>query len=126
MKIHSDQRPALDTLPRRAHPLRRASLLAAGLTALALPLAACGTAQISQSELQTQIQNQWAQQYTKPDSVSCPSALDAKVGATERCILSFTSAGKKLGVTVTVKTVTGDQANFDIQADKTFTDGSTN
>ena len=51
-----------------------------------------------------------------PDSVTCPDDLDAKVGATERC--SLTAGGDTLGMTVTVKSVEGDTANYEVKVDK--------
>jgi uncharacterized protein DUF4333 len=51
-----------------------------------------------------------------PDSITCPDDLDAKVGATERCTL--TAGSHKLGMTVTVKSVEGDTANYEVKVDK--------
>jgi hypothetical protein len=51
-----------------------------------------------------------------PDSVTCPGDLDAKVGATERCTL--TAGSHELGMTVTVKSVEGDTANYEVKVDK--------
>jgi hypothetical protein len=52
----------------------------------------------------------------EPDSVSCPDDLDAKVGASERCTL--TSGGDTLGMTVTVKSVDGDNATYEVEVDQ--------
>jgi hypothetical protein len=50
-----------------------------------------------------------------PDSIDCPGDLDAEVGAELRCVL--TAGGDRIGVSVTVTTVEGDNVDFDIQVD---------
>jgi hypothetical protein len=52
-----------------------------------------------------------------PASIVCPDDLDAKVGATERCKLTD-DKGNELGMTVTVKSVEGDTANYEVKVDK--------
>ncbi|MGV0888828.1 DUF4333 domain-containing protein [Mycolicibacterium sp. XJ766] len=56
-----------------------------------------------------------AQAGKKADSVTCDGDLDAKVGATQRCVL--TVKGTKLGVTVTTTSVSGDNLKFDAKVD---------
>jgi hypothetical protein len=48
----------------------------------------------------------------KPDSVTCPGDLRAKVGAVLEC--QMTDNGQTYGVDVTVTSVDGDNVNFDI------------
>jgi len=50
--------------------------------------------------------------------VSCPDDLEAEVGATTRCTLSVGDDGDEYGVTVTVTSVKGDTANFDVEVDE--------
>ena len=52
----------------------------------------------------------------RPD-VSCPDDLEAEVGAETRCTLSVEGDSKEYGVTVTVTSVEGDTANFDVKVD---------
>lgn len=52
----------------------------------------------------------------KADSVVCNGDLPAKVGATQRCVL--TVGDSKLGVTVTTTAVEGDDIKFDMQNDE--------
>lgn len=56
-----------------------------------------------------------AQAGAKADSVVCDDALRAKVGATQRCVLS--AGGKKYGVVVTATSVDGDKVKFDVKVD---------
>lgn len=51
------------------------------------------------------------------DKVDCPDDLPAEVGASVRC--SFTAQGATYGVTVTVTSIEGDTANYDIKVDDT-------
>ncbi|QRY47069.1 DUF4333 domain-containing protein [Mycolicibacterium boenickei] len=50
----------------------------------------------------------------KADSVTCDGGLEAKVGATQRCVLT---AGGRVGVTVTTTAVDGDSIKFDAKVD---------
>lgn len=56
-----------------------------------------------------------AQAGKKADSVTCDGDLEAKVGATQRCVL--TVKGTKLGVTVTATSVDSDSIKFDAKVD---------
>lgn len=85
--------------------------------ALLLPLGiACGTPQLSKSEIETQATNELEKVVgQRPDSFECPDDLDAKVGNTTRCTLG---AGElRYGVTVTITAVDGSTAKFDIKVD---------
>ena len=53
---------------------------------------------------------------TRPE-ISCPDDLDAKVGAETRCTLTAPGDPTEYGVTVTVTSVDGDDARFDVQVD---------
>ena len=58
-----------------------------------------------------------AQVGARPD-VTCPDDLAAEVDATTRCTLSMDGDPEQYGVTVTVTSVDGDTANFDVQVDE--------
>ncbi|MFD5893207.1 DUF4333 domain-containing protein [Streptomyces sp. NPDC060366] len=51
----------------------------------------------------------------RPDRVTCPEHLPARVGATIRCRL--TAGSDTLGVTVTAISVNGNQVNYSLKAD---------
>ncbi|MGW1680580.1 DUF4333 domain-containing protein [Saccharopolyspora sp. NPDC002376] len=71
---------------------------------------------LSTETLETQITEQLTKTVGQaPDSVSCANPLKAEVGESERCEL--TAADTRYGVTVTVTSVEGDKAKFDIQVD---------
>ena len=57
-----------------------------------------------------------------PEDVTCEDDLKAKVGESVRCTL--TDGGKKLGMTVTVKSVDGDKVNMDYKVDDSAGAGS--
>lgn len=51
----------------------------------------------------------------RPDRVTCPEHLPARVGATIRCKL--TAGSDTLGVTVTAASVNGNQVNYNFKVD---------
>ena len=53
---------------------------------------------------------------TRPD-VSCPDDLEAKVGAETTCTLTAGDDPTKYGVSVTVTSVDGETADFDVKVD---------
>ncbi|WP_405940395.1 DUF4333 domain-containing protein [Streptomyces sp. NBC_00726] len=57
-----------------------------------------------------------------PEDVTCEDDLKAKVGESVRCTL--TDGGKKLGMTVTVRSVDGDDVNMDYKVDESAGAGS--
>lgn len=87
-----------------------------GVAAVCLLLSGCGAAAVSKADLEQKIKTQLtAQVKQEPDSIECPGALEAKVGATQKCVL--TEGATKLGVTVTVTSVEGSNVNFSIKVD---------
>ena len=52
----------------------------------------------------------------KPESVSCPEDLNASVGAKMDC--EMTVQGQKYAVEVTVTSIEGDEAKFDMALDE--------
>jgi hypothetical protein len=88
----------------------------------ALFLSACGASasvstggsSVSQSDVENQIKTEIGKQASAPiRSVACPGDLNAKVGATEKCTLTYAN-GDKFGVAATVNAVKNDQAQFHI------------
>lgn len=79
---------------------------------------------VAADEIETKVKDQLTKTIgQEPDSIDCPDDLKAEVGATTRCVL--TEGADKIGVTVTVKSVDGDNAQMDIQVDdKKQDDGS--
>ena len=53
----------------------------------------------------------------RPD-ISCPDELPAEVGAEARCTLTAGGDPTEYGVTVTVTSVEGDTADFDVEVDE--------
>jgi Domain of unknown function (DUF4333) len=53
----------------------------------------------------------------RPD-ITCLDDLEAEIGAEGRCTLTVGGDPEKYGVTVTVTSVEGDTANFDVQVDE--------
>ena len=74
---------------------------------LAAPLLAAGLAACSSSSLAA-------------DDVAngAEDALEAEVGAETRCTLTVDGDDQEYGVTVTVTSVEGETANFDVQVDE--------
>lgn len=81
-----------------------------------LALAACSSSSaVPQSDVESEIATQWeAQNGAAPDSVSCPSSLDGKVGTVIQC--QVTTGELVIPVNVTVTSVDGGTVNFDIQS----------
>ncbi len=98
-------------------------LLATALLAALVSLggAACsGSANVPRDQVGQQISDQLNQQIgQRPDSVTCPEDLPAKVGASVRCTLK--AGTDTLGVTATVTSVEGTNVKFNIQVDQTIT-----
>src|SRR3954451_8523573 len=88
---------------------------------LAAVLAGCGTSTIKRSELEKETQRALTKSVGQqaPEAV-CPDELEAKKGATTRCHMDFPEK-KRLGITVTVSSVDGNNARFDIAADEKLT-----
>jgi hypothetical protein len=94
---------------------RRRLLVASPL--LALGLAACGSSLAAEDVAEGAEDALEAEVGARPD-VSCPEDLEAEVGAETRCTLSVAGDDEEYGVTVTVTSVEGDTANFDIEVDE--------
>jgi hypothetical protein len=72
---------------------------------------------VERTKVEQQVSDQLAAKVgQRPKAVVCPGDLKAEQSTTMRCQLEA-SDGTKLGLTVTVASVNGDNVNFDIQVD---------
>jgi hypothetical protein len=94
--------------------MRRALLVLPVLLA-----AACGgSGALPAEEVATRAEDSLEEQAgTRPD-ITCPDELPAEVGSEMRCTLTVDGDPAEYGVTVTVTSVEGDTANFDVQVDE--------
>ena len=92
-------------------PRRRLLLVVAPV--LGLGLTACGSS-IGQDELEKQVSSTLESQFGVAADVSCPGDLDAEVDATTECTATDPDTGERIGLRITVTSVEGDTANFDI------------
>ncbi len=92
---------------------RRLGLLAA-VPALVLGLAGCGST-IEENELETQAAAALEPQVGVRPEVDCPEDLEAEVDATTECTASIPDTGEEVRIKITVTSVEGDQAQFDIE-----------
>jgi hypothetical protein len=85
---------------------------------VALTMTACGAGSVSAADVETQSEDRLEEQVgTRPD-ISCPEDLPAETGAELRCTLTAEGDPAEYGVTVTVTSVEGDSAQFDVQVDE--------
>ena len=96
---------------------RRLRLLLAAPFLLA-GLAACGSGALAADDVANGAEDALEAEVGARPDVSCPDDLDAEVGAEARCTLTVDGDDKEYGVTVTVTSVEGDTANFDVQVDE--------
>lgn len=103
----------------------RALLIPCALAGLLIGSAGCISPHtVSRSDVESEIsQKMTGPGGNKPESVSCPDNLKAKVGATLEC--EMTVQGQTYRVIVTVTSVDGGQAKFDMNlADQPTTSSS--
>ncbi|HEY1988244.1 MAG TPA: DUF4333 domain-containing protein [Acidimicrobiales bacterium] len=99
---------------------RPVGFLAAGF-AFAILISACsvtigGSGEVSQSTVESQVASQLAAETSQPvPKVTCPSGLQAKVGASIDCRLVSQGSTTQYPVHVTVTSVTNGTAHFDAQ-----------
>jgi hypothetical protein len=91
---------------------RRLPLLAAPV--LGLALTACGSS-IEQDELERQVSSTLESRFGVAAEVSCPGDLDAEVDATTGCTATDPDTREEVGLRITVTSVEGETANFDIE-----------
>ena len=91
----------------------RRLLLLAAATVLGMGLTACGSS-IEQDELEKQVASTLESRFGVAADVSCPGDIDAEVDATTECTATDRGTGEEVGLRITVTSVEGDTANFDI------------
>lgn len=90
-------------------------LIPCALAGLLIGTAGCSSSPktVTKSDVEGQISQKMTDPAgNKPESVSCPDDLKASVGAKMDCEMKI--KGKNYGVNVTVTSVEGDQAKFDM------------
>ena len=85
--------------------------LVAGLTA-------CGSGALEAADVATKAEDALEEQVGSRPDITCPDDLEAKVGATTRCVLTAGDDPTEYGVQVTVTSVDGDDARFDVAVDE--------
>ncbi|MEP9383535.1 DUF4333 domain-containing protein [Nocardioides sp. KR10-350] len=93
-----------------------AVILSALLVAGCGASASIGTPEIKKADLEKKVSDGLTKSVgQRPDDISCPGDLDAKLHAKTRCVL--TAGGDRIGVTVTVDRVDGTKYHLDIRVD---------
>jgi hypothetical protein len=87
------------------------------LPALAFGLAACGTPTLSADDVAKGAEDALEKQVGQRPDVTCPDDVEAKVGNETRCTLTGGDDPTEYGVTVTVTSVDGNNATFDVVVD---------
>ena len=100
----------------------RPGLLGAALLAV-LGSAACSATVLEAEDVATKAEDALQEQVGAPFEVSCPDDVEAEVGAETRCLLTAEGLEAEYGVTVTVTSVEGESAEFDIAVDDEPTGG---
>jgi hypothetical protein len=98
-----------------ANSIARMILVSGAMAGLIVGMAGCssGPKVVSKGDVANQITSKMTDASgNKPDSVSCPDDLKAQVGAQLNCEMKV--KGQTFNVNVTVSSVKGDQANFDM------------
>lgn len=109
-------------IPRKGPAMHTRRLSIAVAVISMFGIAACGSGSISTSDLESDVSAQLAAEVGQtPESVSCPDELAAEVDAEVRCTLTAED-GTTIGLTVTVTSVDGDQALYDIIVDDEIQD----
>lgn len=101
-----------------AKPVAQTVLIPCALAGLLIGTAGCssGAKTVSKSDVESQISQKMTDPAgNKPESVSCPDALKATVGAKLDCTMRIKD--QTYSVNVTVTSVEGDTAKFDIKVD---------
>lgn len=112
-----------DTFP-RLRQTARVKTLAAVLSVPVALLAGCsaefsvgGEDGVDQAQVEQQVSRELEELVGQaPDLIECPGDLRAEEGTEMRCVL--TAGEDRLGVTVTVTRVAGDDVDFDIEVDE--------
>jgi hypothetical protein len=99
----------------RLRSLVAAPFLLAGLAACSLSLSSTTT--LSADTVASSAEDALEEQIGVRPSISCPEDVEAKVGAKTRCTLTGGDDPTEYGVTVTVTSVDGKNALFDVEVD---------
>jgi hypothetical protein len=85
-----------------------------------LLLAGCGSGSgsLSAETVATGAEDALEKQVGERPDIECPEELPAEVGAETRCTLTAGTDPTTYGITVTVTSVEGDTANFDVEVDE--------
>lgn len=70
--------------------------------------------EVDKHDLENQINEKMTDGSNKPASVTCPSGLPAKVGASVKCTMVAGAASDQINVTATVTAVEGKTVRFDL------------
>jgi hypothetical protein len=89
----------------------------AAVPLLALGLAGCGSDVLSVRTVEDGVADALEEQVDFRPEVTCPDDLEAEVGASPRCTVAAPGDPVEYGVTVTVSSVEGDGASFDVEVD---------
>ena len=87
------------------------------LPAVVVGLVACGAPTLGASDVAKSAEDALEKQFGQRPTISCPDDIEAKVGNETRCTLTAQGLDGTYGVTVTIKSVEGSKANFDIKVD---------
>ena len=85
--------------------------------ALLLGLAACGADVLGTSTVEEGVADALEEQVGVRPEVTCTDDLEAEVGASTRCTVGAPGDPTRYGVTVTVRSMEGERASFDVQVD---------
>jgi hypothetical protein len=85
---------------------------------LLLGLTACGAGSLAAEDIATEAEDALEEQVGARPDVSCPDDLDAEVGAEIRCVLTAGDDPTEYGVQITVTSIEGDDATFDVAVDE--------
>jgi len=97
---------------------RRRPLLAA-IPFLLAGLVACSSTPVLEADtVASSAEDALEEQIGVRPSITCPDDVDAKVGEEIRCTLTGGDDPTKYGVTVTVTSVEGNNATFDVEVDE--------
>jgi hypothetical protein len=99
-------------VPRRLRLLAAIPFLLAGLTACS------STAVLTADTVATSAEDALEEQIGIRPTISCPEDVEAKVGEKTRCTLTGGDDPTEYGVTVTVTSVEGKNATFDVEVDE--------
>ena len=97
-------------MSRRLLPILAAPLVVLGT-------AGCGSTTLTADAIATGAEDALEEQVGIRPDVTCPEDIDAEVGAETRCTLTAGDDPTEYGVTVTVTSVEGERANFDVEVD---------